>query len=232
MATVEDTSDVQCEGLLQTALPTLPQSPDQLAQILFAPPPRLIPIQKDVFDSFGANSALRKMFVVDDGSAAKLARIVSTQLTFTLWLGGEPGTMHNVDLGLIVPLQELDLLAPQSHQGFLPLRDKGDPDSTMTLLSEKSASLRPDGVIRANDECRLLMKWEEKADSLRGAVEDLRGAALLVCFYTLLPCLSFISVGHCMAVCNMPLEMSLCQMPHQNVSHPMAEEMLQCMSTF
>jgi len=182
VAIVEDTSDMQCEGLLQSALLALPQSPDQLASMLFAQPACLIPIQKDVFDSFGANSTLRRMFVVDDGSAAKLARIVSTQLTFKLWLGGEPDTMHNVNLGLIVPLQELDILAPKSHQGFLPIRDKGDPDSTMTLLSEKSASLRPDGVIRSNDDRRLLMKWEEKADSLTGAVEDLRGAALLVCF--------------------------------------------------
>lgn len=93
--------------------------------------------------------------------------------------------MHNVNQGLIVPLQELDSLAPDSHQGFLPVRDKGDPDSTMTLLSDRSASLRPDGVIRSNDDCRLLMKWEEKADSLIGAVEDLRGAALLVCFKVL-----------------------------------------------
>jgi hypothetical protein len=53
----------------------------------------------------------------------------------------------------------------------------------MTLLSEKSASLRPDGVIRSNDDRRLLMKWKEKAESLTEAVEDLRGAALLVCFY-------------------------------------------------
>ena len=181
VATVEDTSDMQCESLLQPGLLALPQSPDQLATILFAQPTCHIPIQKDVFDSFGANSTLRRMFVVDDGSAAKLARIVSTQLTFKLWLGGEPDTMHNVNQGLIVPLQELDSLAPESHQGFLPVRDKGDPDSTMTLLSEKSASLRPDGVIRSNDDCRLLMKWEEKADSLIGAVEDLRGDALLVC---------------------------------------------------
>ncbi len=182
VATVEDTSDIHCEGLLQPALLALPQNPDQLASILFAQPARHIPIQKDVFDSFGANSSLRRMFVVDDSSAAKLARLVSTQLTFKLWLEGEPGTVHNVNQGLIVPLQDLDSLAPESHQGFLPRRDKGDPDSTMTLLSE-SASLRPDGVIRSNDGRRLLMKWEETADSLTEAVEDLRGAALLVCFY-------------------------------------------------
>lgn len=120
------------------------------------------------------------MFVVDDGSAAKLARTVSTQLTFKLWLKGEPDTMHNVNQGLIVPLQELDSLASESHQGFLPVPDKGDPDSTMTLLSGKSASLCPDGVIRSNDDRRLLMKWEERAESLTGAVEDLRGDALLV----------------------------------------------------
>jgi len=104
VATVEDTSDMQCEDLLQPALLALPQSPDQLAVMLFAPPACLIPIQKDVFDSPGANSALRRMFVVDDGSAANLARIVSSQLTFKLWLGGEPDTMHNVNLGVIVPL--------------------------------------------------------------------------------------------------------------------------------
>lgn len=46
------------------------------------------------------------MFVVDDGSAAKLARLVSTQLTFTFWLGGEQDTVHIVNSGLIVPLQE------------------------------------------------------------------------------------------------------------------------------
>ena len=100
MATVEDTSDVQCEKLLQPALLALPQSPDQLAAILFAQPACHIPIQKDVQESFGANSTLRRMFVVDDGSAAKLARTVSTQLTSKLWLKGEPDTMRNVNQGL------------------------------------------------------------------------------------------------------------------------------------
>ena len=70
VATVEDTSDMQREGLMQPALLALPQSPDQLANILFAQPARLIPIHKDVFDAFGANMILRRMFVVDNGSAA------------------------------------------------------------------------------------------------------------------------------------------------------------------
>ena len=178
MAIVEDTSDKQCEGLLQPALQALPQRPDQLAEELFAEPAGLIPIHKDIFDSFGGHSTLRRIYVVDDGSAAKLARLVSNQLTFQPW----PDTMHNVNLGLIVPLQELDNLASESHQGFLPVRDKGDPDSTMTLQSDKSASLRPDGVTRSNDGRRLLMKWEERADSLIEALADLRGAAVRVCF--------------------------------------------------
>ncbi len=118
VATVEDASDIHCEGLLQPALLALPQSVDQLACILFAQPARLIPIQKDVFDSFGGNLSLRRMFVVDDGSAATLARLVSTQLAFKLWLEGEPGTVHNVNQGLIVPLQDLDSLALESHRGF------------------------------------------------------------------------------------------------------------------
>jgi len=99
------------------------------------------------------------------------------------WLGGEQDTVHNVNSGLIVPLQEFDNLALESHQGFLPLRDKGAPDSMMTLLSSKSASLRPDGVIRSSDGRRLLMKWDEKAESLTEAVDDLKGDALLVWFY-------------------------------------------------
>lgn len=143
VAIVEDTSDMQCEGLLQPPLLALLQSPDQLANILFAQPAHLIPIHKDVLECCGANSILRRMFVVDSGSAAKLARIVSNQLIFHLWLGGELDTMHNSNQGLIVPLQEFDSLAFQSHHGFLPVRDKGDPDITITLLSEKSASLRP-----------------------------------------------------------------------------------------
>ncbi len=145
VATVEDASDIHCEGLLQPALLALPQTPDQLASILFAQPTCPIPILKDAFDSFGAFSSLKRMFVVDDGSAAKLARHVSTQLTFTLWLEGEQATVHNVNSGLIVPLQEFDSLAFESHQGFLPM---GDPDSAMPLLSKRTASLRPDGVIR------------------------------------------------------------------------------------
>ncbi len=179
MATIEDASDIHCEGLLQPALLALPQTADQLASILFAQPARLIPIQKDVFDSFGAFSSLKRMFVVDDGSAVTLARLVSNQLSFRLWLEGEAGTVHNVNQGLIVPLQDLDNLAFESQQGFLP---RCDPDSTVTLLSKRIASLRPDGVIRSNDGRRLLMKWEETADSLADAVEDLKGAALLVCF--------------------------------------------------
>ena len=54
MATVEDTSDIQCESLLQPGLLALPKSPDQLATILFAQPACHVPIQKDVMDSFGA----------------------------------------------------------------------------------------------------------------------------------------------------------------------------------
>ncbi len=84
--------------------------------------------------------------------------------------------MNNVNQALINPLMELDKLAGASAQGFLPKQDKGDPDSTMTLLSQKSASLRPDGVIRSQDGRRLLMKWEEKAESLTDAVDDLKGA--------------------------------------------------------
>jgi hypothetical protein len=84
MATLEDVSDIRCDGLLQPALLALPQTPDQLSSILFAQPAHPIPILKDAFDSLGS---LRRMFVVDDGSAAKLARLVSTQLTFTLAWG-------------------------------------------------------------------------------------------------------------------------------------------------
>ena len=51
----------------------------------------------------------------------------------------------------------------------------------MTMLSGRSASLRVDGVIRRNDGRRLLMKWEEKADSLADAVDDLRGACACAC---------------------------------------------------
>ena len=89
VATAEDTSDMLCETLLQPALLALPQSPDQLATMLFAQPAHLIRIQKDVFDRFWANSTLRRMLVANDGSAAKLIRIVSTQLTFKLWLEGK-----------------------------------------------------------------------------------------------------------------------------------------------
>ena len=214
VATVEDTSDIQCKKLLQPALLALPQSPDQLTAILFAQPARHIPIQKDVLDSFGANSTLRRMFAVDNGSGAKLARIVSTQLTFKLWLKGKPDTMHNVNQGLLVPLQELDSLAPESHQGFLPVRDKGDPYSTMTLLSGKSASLRPDGVIRSNDDRRLLMKWEEKAESLTGAVEDLRGDALLVYLKVFCHLCHSNFRGIAWQVCSMHHGLRSCQMAH------------------
>ena len=119
---------------------------------------------------------------------------LSSRLSFGL----EASQTQCINQGLIVPLQELDILAPNSHQGFLLIRDKGDPDNTMTLLSEKSASLRPDGVIRSNDDRRLLMKWEEKANSLTGAVEDLRGVALLVSFCIFC---NFVVIfaGHCMA---------------------------------
>lgn len=191
---VEGTSDLQCEALLQATLPALPPSADQLAAILFARPPHPMPVHQDIFNSLDA-SALRLLFVVDDGSAVTLARIISCQLAFTLGLGGEPDTAQNVSSSLITPLLSLDGLASESSQGFLSVRDKGDPDSTVTLLSEKSASLRPDGVIRSTDGRRLLMKWEEKADDLAGAVEDLKGAVLSVLSRHLL----------CMSACTGPL---------------------------
>ena len=83
-------------------------------------------------------------------------------------------------MGFVNPLKGFDGLAIQSCQGFEAMCDKGDPDSTMTLLSAKSASLRPDGVICSRDDHRLLMKWEERRDSLMQAVADLKGIALLV----------------------------------------------------
>ena len=174
---------MQCEAMLQPALPALPPSADQLAAILFAQPAHAMPVHQDVFQSFGS-SPVKQMFVVDDGSAVTLARIISTQLSFRLLLGGEPDTAYNVNSSLITPLFHLDILANNLCQGFTPVRDKGDPDSTMNLLSGKSASLRPDGVIRSNDDRRLLMKWEEKADVLADAVEDLKGAVhfVLSCF--------------------------------------------------
>ena len=180
---VEDTSEMQCEAMLQPTLPALPLSADQLEAILFAQPVHAMPVHQDVFQSFGS-SPVKQMFVVDDGSAVTLARIISTQLTFRLLSGGEPDTAYNVNSSLITPLFHLDNLANNSCQGFLPVRDKGDPDSIMTLLSGKSASLRPNGVIRSTDGQRLLMKWEEKADVLADAVEDLKGAVLFVlsCF--------------------------------------------------
>lgn len=168
-----------CEALLQPALGTLPPNPDQLADILFAQPAHPIPLDKDEYSKLTDN--LQNKFVVDDGSGRQLARIVANQLTSRLWLGGgEQNAVHNVNMCLIVPLLGIDELATESCQNFESMRDKGDPDSTMTLLSAKSASLRPDGVIRSRDDHRLLMKWEEKPDSLKEAVADLKGIALLV----------------------------------------------------
>ncbi|KAA6426295.1 MAG: hypothetical protein FRX49_03406 [Trebouxia sp. A1-2] len=173
VVSVEDTSEMQCEAMLQPALPALPLSADQLAAILFARPVHATPVQQDVFQSFGS-SPVKQMFVVDDGSAVTLARILSNQLTFKLLFGGEADTAYNVNSSLIMPFFHLDSLANNSCQGFLPVRDKGDPDSTMPLLSGTSASLRSDGVIRSMDGHRLLLKWEEEADVLAAAVEDFK----------------------------------------------------------
>ena len=115
---VEATSEMQCEAMLQPALPALPLSADQLEAILSAQPVHAMPVQQDVFQSFGS-SPVKQMFVVDDGSAVTLARIISTQLTFRLLLGGKPDTAYNVNSSLITPLFHLDNLANNSCQGFL-----------------------------------------------------------------------------------------------------------------
>ena len=128
-----------CEAPLQPALATLPLDPDQLANILFAQPAHSIPIDKDVYSKLTDN--LQNKFVVDDGSGRQLARIVANQLTSRLWLGGgEQDAVHNVNMCLIVPLLGIDELATESCQNFEPMRDKGDLDSTMTLLSAKKRS--------------------------------------------------------------------------------------------
>lgn len=98
-------------------------------KIWFAQPVHAMPVHQDVFDSLGS-SALRQIFDVDDGSAVALARVISTQLSFKLWLGGEPDTPYNVNQSLIAPLLHLDSLASDSFQGFLPACDKGDPYNT------------------------------------------------------------------------------------------------------
>ena len=49
VAGTEDKSDMQWEGHLEAALLAVPQSPDQLANMLVAHPTHLLPIQKDLF---------------------------------------------------------------------------------------------------------------------------------------------------------------------------------------
>ena len=191
---MEDTSDLQCEALLQPALPALPASADQLAAILFARPVHAMPVHQDVFNSL-IFSSLKQMFVVDNGSAVTLARIISNQLA--------SDTAYNVNMSLITPLFHLDALASDSYLGFTPERDQGDPDSIMASLSKTTASLRPDGVLRGRDGQKLLMKWEERADGLAEAVADLKGVVLSVlsCLLSICALCAVMSSVHMCSLC-------------------------------
>lgn len=52
-------------------------------------------------------------------------------------------------------------------------RDQADATSLMTVKSQGSSSLRPDGVLRESRGRRLLARWEDKAANVDEAVEDL-----------------------------------------------------------
>ena len=124
-------------------------------------------------------------------------------LAFKLLFGGEPDTSYNVNMSLITRLFHLDALASDSYLGFTPERDQGDPDSIMASLSETTASLRPDGVLRGRDGQKLLMKWEERADVLAEAIADLKRCCAIMssvhmcslCYHVLCP--YALHLGHC-----------------------------------
>lgn len=133
-----------------------------------------LPLTRHAYACVHASSPhLLRHFQVVEG---QLSGIVSIAVTETPTWGSKPCTAQAVSDIIIKLLQKLDNLLPSSQRiGLISLRDQGDADSLLTLLSSKGKSLRPDGQLRSKDGKRLLCKWEEKGlgHPLSDAMEDL-----------------------------------------------------------
>ena len=153
-----------------SAPPTL----DKLQDFLTTAPIARIPI-----DSYGMGMLsmnLAQYFVVAKG---QLAHNISACITSPLYLaeGSEHLTLIAENKCVVEVLLSLDSALSSQHRiGLVLQRDKADSTSLMTIKSKKGYNLRPDGVLRDIDGCRLLAKWENKGAShtMFEAVSDLR----------------------------------------------------------
>ena len=115
-------------------------------------------------------------FQIAEGALSVSVSFALMQLATPSW-GSEQITLCAVSEIVVNLLLAMDkLLSPSQRIGLILLRDQGDSDSLMTVLSHNGRSLRPDGQLRSKDGMRLICKWEEKgtAHRLSDAVEDLR----------------------------------------------------------
>ena len=90
---------------------------------------------------------------------------ISLTILEDLCIGSESMVASAVDACMVRLLMLIDGLLPAtsaSHIGFHLERDQADTTSTMTILSLKGHSLRPDLVLRAEDQQRMVFKAEEK----------------------------------------------------------------------
>lgn len=171
-----DPSQEQCKALLQPVLAQLPPA-DQLSSIITQPWSARIEIFPQAYQLLkDSDPELADCFVACASVSHSLCRKLSHIISENHQLGSEAMTstaVYNVFVQTLLIIDELLPHLSPMRIGLQVQRDQADCDSLMTLLSAAGKSLRPDLVLRAKDQLRMLFKGEEKGlgHSLAEAVE-------------------------------------------------------------
>ncbi|KXZ46145.1 hypothetical protein GPECTOR_46g214 [Gonium pectorale] len=166
-----DNSTTFAEQLLMRPLDT-PPALDDLKAFLTEPPAAQVPMLGYAMASLDAG--VQRYFTAAIGKlATTVAFAVTGDIVFNR--NSEMFTLIAEETVVVSPLKALDsALPPAKRLGMVVERNQGESTSIMTVKSDTGSSLRSDGILRDTYGVRLLAKWEDTAENLQDAVEDLR----------------------------------------------------------
>ena len=166
-ARLPDPSQALCRALLEPLLPQLPPL-SELDEFLLQSLSTKVPLNPDAYQlAVAQDPELAKDFSEGQIVLDQLQLKISAIILGDLCIGSEVMVASAVDACLVRLLLLIDDLLPvsaASYIGYRLERDQADSTSTMTILSPSGQSLRPDLVLRAKDQERMLFKAEEKSD--------------------------------------------------------------------